>query len=91
MLLPGTCPPPFTRKATPILPKEPHSPLLVMLHPILGDIIIPDHIVSIGEIAILRETTINSLRETTFPKEPTLSLPKRSFHSLKEINLITKP
>jgi len=91
MLLPETCPPPFTRKATPILPKEPHSPLLVMLHQILADIIIPDHIVSIGEITIHKETTINSLEETTLPKEPTLSLPKGSFHSLKEINLLMKP
>jgi hypothetical protein len=62
-----------------------------MLHLIPRDIIISNHIVSLGEITILRETTINSLGETTLPKEPTLSLPKGSFHSLKEINLPTKP
>lgn len=68
---------PFPSWVTPILPKEPHSCLLVVLHPITRNIIprtqrIPDHSITppLGHI---------SLKETSLPKECPFS-PSRSLH-----------
>ncbi len=68
---------PFPSWVTPILPKEPHSPLLAVLHPITRNIIprtqrIPDH-------SITPPLEHISLKETSLPRECPFS-PSRSLH-----------
>jgi hypothetical protein len=83
---PGPIPLPSREMQPLYCSRNPHSLLLVMLHPILGDNIDPGYSVSPRETSLLGETTlsllggsISSSRETTLLGEPTISPPRGSF------------